>query len=98
MDKFYIDLEIIHYNIVVRGKVHGVWFRKYTKDKADELGIMGFVKNDLEKTVYIEAEGSVEVLSKFVEWLYKGSPLSKVSEVAFEIMGLQNYMKFEIRC
>ena len=91
-------MEIIHYDIIVRGKVQGVWFRKYTKDKADELGIMGFVKNDLEKTVYIKAEGSVEVLSEFVEWLHKGSPLSNVSEVIYDnCIDFQGYTEFEIK-
>jgi len=34
----------LHY--VVHGAVQGVWFRRFTKQKADELGIFGWVKND----------------------------------------------------
>jgi len=72
----------IHYNIKVIGKVQGVWFRKYTKDKADELGLKGAVQNQPDGSVYIEVEASsAEKLKQFTEWLYEGSPLSKVDEV-----------------
>jgi len=75
-------MNCIHYNIKVTGKVQGVWFRKYTKDKADELGLQGTVENQPDASVYIEVESScVERLKQFTEWLYQGSPLSKVDEV-----------------
>jgi len=88
----------INYSIIVTGKVQGVWFRKYTKDKADELGIKGYVRNESDSTVFISAEGTKEVLRKFIEWLYKGSPLSKVSEVNYDnYIDLQSFTEFEIR-
>ena len=89
-------MEKLHYKIIVKGKVQGVWFRKYTKEKAVSLGIAGFVKNEQERNVYIEAEGTEEILSTFIEWLYEGSPFSKVSEVLYESGELQNYSIFDI--
>ena len=75
-------MNCIHYNIKVTGKVQGVWFRKYTKDKAGTLGLQGTVQNQRDGSVYIEVEGSnVEKLKQFTEWLYEGSPLSEVEEV-----------------
>lgn len=38
-------------NFEVFGKVQGVFFRKYTKEKADSLGIRGWVYNDDSGTV-----------------------------------------------
>ena len=32
-------------NIQVKGKVQGVWFRAFTKEKAEELGLTGWVQN-----------------------------------------------------
>jgi acylphosphatase len=46
-----------HYQITVSGKVQGVWFRKSTQDKARELGLRGFVRNQPDGSVYIEASG-----------------------------------------
>ena len=44
------------YKILVKGRVQGVWFRKYTKDKADSLNLSGFARNELDGSVYIEVE------------------------------------------
>ena len=54
-----------HVRIIVYGKVQGVFFRKHTFQKANELGIKGFVKNQEDKSVMIEAPDlSVLVRSK----------------------------------
>ena len=89
-------MEILHHNILVKGKVQGVWFRKYTKEKAKVLGLKGYVKNEGNNNVYIEAEGSIDILTNFIEWLYEGSPFSKVSEVVYELGELNNYSEFNI--
>ena len=89
-------MKIVHYNIVVSGKVQGVWFRKYTKETADKLGLRGFVQNKVNSDVYIEVEGLHHQLIFFIEWLYEGSPLSNVSEVNYKSEEVQNFIEFEI--
>ncbi|VAW23331.1 Acylphosphate phosphohydrolase, putative [hydrothermal vent metagenome] len=93
---FGIIMKKVLYKITVKGKVQGVWFRKYTFDEATRLGLKGFVKNEINNTVYIEAEGTSTTLNEFIKWLHKGSPLSKVSTVTFETDELKNYKSFEI--
>lgn len=89
-------MKIVHYNILVKGKVQGVWFRKYTKERAEALGLKGYVKNEVNNDVYIEAEGPEQKLTNFIDWLHEGSPFSKVSEVIFKTAQLQNFKGFEI--
>lgn len=89
-------MDIIHYKITVRGRVQGVWFRKYTAEKAISLQIKGFVKNLHNHDVYIEAEGERLLLETFSEWLYTGSPNSIVTEVFSEEGSLQHFKSFEI--
>ena len=48
---------MVHINIHITGRVQGVNFRTYTKEKAEELGILGFVRNETDGSVYLEAEG-----------------------------------------
>ena len=48
---------MINYNIIVKGKVQGVWFRKYTQDIAYNLNLNGFVRNCHDGSVFIEIEG-----------------------------------------
>jgi acylphosphatase len=72
---------ILHYNIFVKGKVQGVWFRKYTQQAANSHDLRGFVQNKMDGTVYIEAEGEETNLKLLIKWLGKGSPLSEVKDV-----------------
>jgi acylphosphatase len=83
-------------NILVKGKVQGVFFRAYTKQKAEELGLRGFVKNNMDGSVYIETEGEENVLREFISWCRKGSPRSKVESVESTTSALVNFSSFKI--
>jgi len=89
-------MKILHYSILVKGKVQGVWFRKYTCDKAQTLGLRGFVKNEVNLHVYIEVEGPKHKLTNLIDWLHEGSPFSKVSEVIVQSGELQYFKEFKI--
>lgn len=86
-----------HYNITVRGKVQGVFFRASTKEKANELGLHGFVRNQSDGTVYLEAEGTEENLDKLVKWCNQGPPNAVVTNIKVEEAKWMNLKKFEIR-
>ena len=75
---------IKNYQIQVVGKVQGVWFRKYTFEEALRLNIVGFVRNEQNGAVYIEAEGIESDLNRLLRFLEKGSPMSKVESVNCE--------------
>ena len=88
---------MLHYKILVKGKVQGVNYRATAQAKAHECNLTGFVRNLNDGNVYIEAEGDQESLSKFIDWCYIGSPRAKVSEVSSEEADLQNFKTFEVR-
>lgn len=71
-------------NIRVFGIVQGVFFRRSTKDMADELGVSGWVRNEHDGSVEIMATGEKEVLEKFIEWCKGGPPMAKVEKVEVE--------------
>lgn len=85
-----------HLNITVYGKVQGVFFRKYTEQKAIETGVKGFVKNNFDGSVYIEAEGDEELLAEFVEWCYDGPPSAVVKDVKIEEGEGKQFTNFQI--
>lgn len=83
--------------IWVRGKVQGVFFRQFTRDKARESGITGFVKNLDDGSVYIEASGTKTAIKELAEWCKTGSPFSNVTEVIVKEMETgTTYHSFEI--
>ena len=68
-------------NIIVTGKVQGVHYRKATKDKARELGIGGWVRNEDDGSVRITASGETQQLDKLAEWCKDGSDRAEVTAV-----------------
>jgi acylphosphatase len=68
---------------IVHGRVQGVFFRKYTSLKAQELGLDGWVRNLPDQTVEVVFEGEDGAVAKMLEWLYVGPSNSKVSSVDF---------------
>jgi acylphosphatase len=69
------------WEIEVRGKVQGVWFRYFTQQKANDFDIKGWVKNLPDGGVYILAEGQVADLETFASWVRQGPPLARVSSI-----------------
>ncbi len=65
----------------VHGRVQGVGFRYSTQYTAQELGIVGWVRNEFDGTVLVEAEGERENIDRFVEWLKEGPPPARVTSV-----------------
>lgn len=68
-------------SIRVFGKVQGVFFRRSAKVGADKLGLAGWVRNNKDGTVEIQAGGDKESLERFVGWCKKGPPFAKVEKV-----------------
>lgn len=85
-----------HYDIIVTGKVQGVWYRKSTLEKAKELRIKGTVKNLPNNEVRIEAEGEEDQLKVFLDWCYEGPELAEVSNISAKEGNLSHYIFFEI--
>ena len=65
----------------IHGKVQGVFFRDSTRNKARELNLSGYVKNKLDGTVEIVAEGQKEMLQRLVGWCKEHPGYSKVEKV-----------------
>lgn len=87
---------MIHKNLIVKGKVQGVFFRASTKDVADRLGVTGFVENKADGSVYIEAEGEDSKLDEFLGWCHTGPSGAIVLKVEVASGELKNYDRFVI--
>jgi acylphosphatase len=65
----------------VKGKVQGVFFRAYIQKEAGKLGIVGWIKNEKDGSVSLEACGEREKLNQLIERINIGSPASKVEDL-----------------
>ena len=73
----------IRVRIYVSGKVQGVYYRQNTLQKAQELGIFGWVRNLSDGRVESVMEGSKVNIDKILAWCKQGPPDAKVEEVKF---------------
>lgn len=83
--------------INIYGKVQGVGFRYSTLQKANELGVTGFVKNRIDGSVYIEADGEPEILDQFVSWCKQGPSSAYVDDIKIDAVPFNNYKTFRIK-
>lgn len=87
---------INHFDITIQGKVQGVWFRDLTLKEAKQLGINGFVRNEPDGSVYIEAEGEPDKLDEFVKWCHSGPERAVVANVDVSEGDLKHFNEFII--
>src|SRR4028118_1740578 len=58
----------------VSGRVQGVFFRDSTREKAQELGLSGYVKNMPDGDVAALFEGPTEGVEEMIRWCGQGAP------------------------
>lgn len=88
---------IIHLNIKVHGKVQGVGFRSFIQRIASELSIVGFCRNEADGTVYAEIETTQMKADEFLECIYRGSIMAKVSKINVEPASIVGFKRFEVK-
>jgi len=84
-------------SIHITGSVQGVFFRVHTKEKAEELGITGWVKNAPDGFVEIHAEGTAKALKELEAWCQHGPSTSRVDCVESKNAKDQECDSFNIR-
>ena len=83
-------------NLLIKGKVQGVYYRIAAKEEADKLGIAGWVKYISEGRVEIMATGSEKQLEQFIAWCYKGPEKAEVTDVIATPLSEQAFQEFEV--
>ena len=73
------DRERAH--VYVAGQVQGVFFRDSTREKAEQLGLTGWVKNLPDGRVEALFEGPSERIREMIRWCEQGPPHAEVEDV-----------------
>lgn len=78
------DIDKTCLRVVITGRVQGVWFRGWSAEQANALGLDGWVRNlrngDVEAVICGNAENVSEMISRF----WQGPRLAKVVSVETE--------------
>ncbi len=68
-------------HLVIHGRVQGVWFRESMRQKAEQLGITGWVRNRADGTVEAIIQGSDSQMTAMLDWTRAGPPLASVTRL-----------------
>lgn len=83
--------------IHIFGHVQGVFFRAHAQVRAQELGLAGWVRNEPDGSVTIEAEGESQALDEFLIWCRAGTPLAKVERMESQEIPCEHTRGFSIK-
>jgi len=73
--------ELVCVDIVISGKVQGVFFRSTMKSAADLIGAKGWVRNTEDGKVKALVQGRSEDIEKIIRWCELGPEKARVDSV-----------------
>jgi acylphosphatase len=71
----------VRVQLIIKGRVQGVWFRESTRREALALGVFGWVRNRSDRTVEVVIEGPEAQVKELVAWCKEGPPVARVDGV-----------------
>lgn len=83
--------------ILISGRVQGVFFRDSTREKAQALGLSGWVRNLPDGRVEAVVEGDGDRVAEMLSWCEEGPPDARVQNVSTENEEPENLSGFEVR-
>jgi len=83
--------------VLIKGKVQGVYYRKSTVQTARLLGLTGWVKNTDSGNVQAIVSGPQNKLNEFIAWCWQGPVAAKVTSVEVIKSIEVNYIDFTIK-
>ena len=83
--------------VLVSGRVQGVFFRDSTREKAQALGLSGWVRNLPDGRVEAVFEGDGDRVGEMLSWCEDGPPDAQVQNVSTENEEPENLSGFEVR-
>jgi acylphosphatase len=84
-------------HVRVTGLVQGVFFRAWTQQQANGLGVTGWARNAPDGSVEGHLEGDKTAVQQLVDLLNQGPPSAQVSRVEVDVAEPEGADSFEVR-
>ncbi len=82
-------------HLMIFGRVQGVFYRNWTVETANGLGLAGWVRNRMDGSVEALIEGADDAVARFVALAHDGPPAAKVARIAVTDRGAEGLSSFE---
>lgn len=90
-------MALIARHVRVIGRVQGVFFRAWAREKAEALGVTGWVRNCPDGRVEAHVEGEESAVGQMIGQLRKGPPSARVEDLRLWDVELCDFDGFEVR-
>jgi acylphosphatase len=84
-------------HVFVSGRVQGVYYRATTRERAQDQGVDGWVRNLDDGRVEAVFEGTEDDVEAMVEFCHEGSERANVTDVEVEFEEPEGISGFEVR-
>ena len=82
--------------LIISGKVQGVFFRAKAKHVAEKYEIKGWIRNTADQKVEALITGEAENVNEFIKWCKTGPEKARVEEVAVYQKPAIRFESFEV--
>lgn len=80
----------------IQGSVQPVFFNKFIKDNADQLGVKGFIRVLEDSRIEIFIEGDIDAVNKMTPICKRGPEHSMIRNVEEKIERFQGFTEFKV--
>ncbi|MFQ6125899.1 MAG: acylphosphatase [Candidatus Heimdallarchaeota archaeon] len=71
-------------HVYISGRVQGVFFRAFVRQKALELGITGYVRNLRDRRVEAVFQGPLDKVQEMIHHVHEGPRFARVEKVSIQ--------------
>jgi acylphosphatase len=90
-------MEAIARKVRVTGRVQGVFFRAWTRDEAQAVGVSGWIRNCSDGSVEAQLEGEPDAVEELIDLMREGSSGASVKSVEIEEADPEGSSSFDVR-
>ncbi|QDQ28931.1 acylphosphatase [Chitinimonas arctica] len=73
---------MIALHLSIRGRVQGVGYRNAMAERAQQLGVAGWVRNRRDGSVEAQLEGEAQAVQDLLAWARQGPAFARVDDIA----------------
>ncbi|MFH1754867.1 MAG: acylphosphatase [Candidatus Latescibacterota bacterium] len=85
-------------HVWIEGKVQGVYFRDFTRSRARDLGLTGWVRNLADGRVEAVFQGERSICEEALAYVHMGPSAARVTKVDHRwVCGDESFASFEVR-
>ena len=80
---------LVRRRLRIEGRVQGVGFRWFTRGAAEDLGLVGWVRNEADGSVLCEVQGSVDAVTALQRAVEGGPRFARVDRVSVQDVAIE---------